>query len=151
MAFTICSTADYTHVAPKSLQIMKHLFGHCVFQGGLKLQFWILKGIKAIGQGHLRPLHAYHCFDIMGQQGQVIGHGGNGFHGHGIIQTLLNLKSYPSWPNLYSLFPQDQFCEYMFQQAVKQDNKLLVENKSKFIQVHSSSGHKHALTGKWKT
>lgn len=43
-------------------------------------------------------------------------------------------------------FVKDQFCEYMFQQALKQDNKLLIENKSKFIQVHSSSGHKHALT-----
>lgn len=42
-------------------------------------------------------------------------------------------------------FVKDQFCEYMFQQAVKQDLKILLENKSRFVQVHSSSGHKHAL------
>ncbi|XP_071495693.1 protein pelota homolog [Diadema setosum] len=42
-------------------------------------------------------------------------------------------------------FVKDQFCEYMFQQAIKQDLKILLENKSKFVQVHASSGHKHAL------
>ncbi|XP_054749278.1 protein pelota homolog [Lytechinus pictus] len=42
-------------------------------------------------------------------------------------------------------FVKDQFCEYMFQQAIKQDLKILLENKSRFIQVHASSGHKHAL------
>ena len=30
-------------------------------------------------------------------------------------------------------------------QAVKTDNKLLFENKGKFVLVHSSSGYKHAL------
>ena len=30
-------------------------------------------------------------------------------------------------------------------QAVKTDNKLLFENKSKFLLVHASSGFKHAL------
>ena len=30
-------------------------------------------------------------------------------------------------------------------QAVKTDNKLLFENKGKFLLVHSSSGYKHAL------
>ncbi|XP_010006922.1 PREDICTED: protein pelota homolog [Chaetura pelagica] len=42
-------------------------------------------------------------------------------------------------------FVREQFCDYMFQQAVKTDNKLLLENRSKFLQVHSSSGHKYAL------
>ncbi|XP_071944987.1 protein pelota homolog isoform X2 [Antedon mediterranea] len=42
-------------------------------------------------------------------------------------------------------FVKDQFCEYLFQQAVKLDLKILLENRHKFIQVHSSSGHKHAL------
>lgn len=42
-------------------------------------------------------------------------------------------------------FVKDQFYEYLFQQAAKQDNKVLLENKSKFILVHSSSGHKHVL------
>ena len=32
-----------------------------------------------------------------------------------------------------------------FLQAVKTDNKLLFENKSKFLLVHASSGFKHAL------
>ncbi|XP_052867919.1 protein pelota isoform X2 [Anopheles cruzii] len=42
-------------------------------------------------------------------------------------------------------FVKDQFYEYMFQQAVKTDNKVLLENKSKFMLVHSSSGFKHSL------
>ncbi|XP_035776130.1 protein pelota-like isoform X1 [Anopheles albimanus] len=42
-------------------------------------------------------------------------------------------------------FVKDQFYEYMFQQAVKTDNKVLIENKSKFMLVHSSSGFKHSL------
>jgi len=42
-------------------------------------------------------------------------------------------------------FVKDQFYEYMFQQAVKLDNKLLLDNKSKFLLVHSSSGFKHSL------
>eukprot|EP00118_Oscarella_pearsei_P015218 m.136139 g.136139 ORF g.136139 m.136139 type:complete len:385 (+) comp38172_c1_seq102:40-1194(+) len=42
-------------------------------------------------------------------------------------------------------FVKDQFCEYMFAQAIRQDIKLLMENKPKFLLVHSSSGHKHAL------
>ncbi|XP_034951418.1 protein pelota [Chelonus insularis] len=42
-------------------------------------------------------------------------------------------------------FVKDQFFEYMIQQAVKTDNKLLIENKSKFMLVHSSSGFKHSL------
>uniref|UniRef100_A0A0K8TRP8 Protein pelota homolog n=1 Tax=Tabanus bromius TaxID=304241 RepID=A0A0K8TRP8_TABBR len=42
-------------------------------------------------------------------------------------------------------FVKDQFCEYMFQQAVKLDNKTILDNKSKFLLVHSSSGFKHSL------
>ncbi|XP_077995484.1 protein pelota homolog [Glandiceps talaboti] len=42
-------------------------------------------------------------------------------------------------------FVKDQFHDYMFTQAVKNDIKLLLENKSKFILVHASSGFKHSL------
>ncbi|CAH1102581.1 unnamed protein product [Psylliodes chrysocephalus] len=42
-------------------------------------------------------------------------------------------------------FVKDQFYEHMFQTAVKTDNKLLLENKSKFKLIHSSSGFKHSL------
>ncbi|XP_018335801.1 protein pelota isoform X1 [Agrilus planipennis] len=42
-------------------------------------------------------------------------------------------------------FVKDQFFEYMIQTAIKTDNKLLLENKSKFVLAHSSSGFKHAL------
>lgn len=42
-------------------------------------------------------------------------------------------------------FVKQQFFEYMYQQAVKTDNKLLFENKGKFVLVHSSSGFKHSL------
>ncbi|CAH3108787.1 unnamed protein product [Pocillopora meandrina] len=42
-------------------------------------------------------------------------------------------------------FVKDQFCDYMFQQAVKNDWKAIIDNKSKFLLAHSSSGHKHSL------
>jgi protein pelota len=42
-------------------------------------------------------------------------------------------------------FVKDQFHEYMFQQAVRTDNKLLLDNKGKFLLVHASSGFKHSL------
>lgn len=42
-------------------------------------------------------------------------------------------------------FVKDQFFDYMMQQAVKLDQKVLIENKSKFLLVHSSSGFKHSL------
>ena len=35
--------------------------------------------------------------------------------------------------------------EFVMGQAVKQDIKVLLENKPKFLLVHSSSGHKQAL------
>ena len=45
-------------------------------------------------------------------------------------------------------FVKDQFFEYMFQQAVKTDDKVLIDNKGKFLLVHASSGFKHSLKGK---
>lgn len=45
-------------------------------------------------------------------------------------------------------FVKDQFFDYMIQTAIKMDNKLLLENKSKFMLIHSSSGFKHSLNGK---
>lgn len=44
-------------------------------------------------------------------------------------------------------FVRDQFFEFMIQEAIKTDNKLLLDNKSKFLLVHSSSGFKHSLRG----
>lgn len=44
-------------------------------------------------------------------------------------------------------FVRDQFFEYLFQEAVKNDIKILFENKNKFLLVHSSSGFKHSLKG----
>jgi protein pelota len=44
-------------------------------------------------------------------------------------------------------FVKDQFMSYMIQEAVKSENKLILENKSKFMLVHSSSGFKHSLRG----
>lgn len=35
--------------------------------------------------------------------------------------------------------------QYIFDQAVKTENKLLMENRPKFLLVHCSSGHKHSL------
>lgn len=42
-------------------------------------------------------------------------------------------------------FVKDGFMEYMLQQAMKLDYKVLLENKSKFVMCHSSSGFKHSL------
>ena len=42
-------------------------------------------------------------------------------------------------------FVKDQFFDYMFAQAVKMDSKVLMDNKSKFVCVHSSTGFKHSL------
>ncbi|KYN43391.1 Protein pelota [Trachymyrmex septentrionalis] len=42
-------------------------------------------------------------------------------------------------------FVKDQFMDYMIQQAVKSDNKVILDNKSKFLLVHASSGFKHSL------
>ena len=46
-------------------------------------------------------------------------------------------------------FVKDQFFEYMMQQAVKLDQKVLLENRGKFLLVHSSSGFKHSLKGEF--
>ncbi len=39
-------------------------------------------------------------------------------------------------------FVREQFFEYMNQQAIQRDIKILIENKGKFVLAHSSSGHK---------
>lgn len=50
-------------------------------------------------------------------------------------------------------FVREQFCDYMFQQAVKTDNKLLLENRSKFLQVkkiqNSSQGMGRIILKGW--
>lgn len=48
-------------------------------------------------------------------------------------------------------FVKDQFMDYMTQQAIKIDNKVILENKSKFLLVHASSGFKHSLKGSINT
>lgn len=42
-------------------------------------------------------------------------------------------------------FVREQFLDYMQQYAIKNDVKILMENKSKFLSVHASSGFKHSL------
>ncbi|CAG8618543.1 3995_t:CDS:10 [Paraglomus brasilianum] len=42
-------------------------------------------------------------------------------------------------------FTKDQLFEFIYAEAVKNDDKVLMENKSKFMLIHCSSGHKHAL------
>ncbi|XP_066595606.1 protein pelota [Prorops nasuta] len=42
-------------------------------------------------------------------------------------------------------FVKDQFMDYMVQQAIKLDNKIILENRGKFLLVHASSGFKHSL------
>ncbi|KAL3315309.1 hypothetical protein Ciccas_006063 [Cichlidogyrus casuarinus] len=43
-------------------------------------------------------------------------------------------------------FLKDQFFKYMMELAVKQDKRLFIDNKSKFMLVHCSTGHKKSLT-----
>ena len=47
-------------------------------------------------------------------------------------------------------FVKDQFFDYAMEWALKNDNRILLDNKSKFLRVHSSSGFKHSLTGEPK-
>ncbi|KAG0723402.1 Protein pelota [Chionoecetes opilio] len=42
-------------------------------------------------------------------------------------------------------FVKDQFFDHLMKSALQTDNKLLLDNKSKFVLVHSSSGFKHSL------
>ncbi|TDH73557.1 uncharacterized protein CCR75_004710 [Bremia lactucae] len=42
-------------------------------------------------------------------------------------------------------FVKDDFFKFLIEQAVRQDDKLILENKLKFVSCHASSGHKHAL------
>lgn len=44
-------------------------------------------------------------------------------------------------------FVRDQFFKFMMDEAVKNDIKVILDNKSKFLLVHSSSGFKHSLKG----
>lgn len=42
-------------------------------------------------------------------------------------------------------FVKDQYFQYVFEQAVKTENKQMLSSRSKFLLLHSSSGHKHSL------
>lgn len=44
-------------------------------------------------------------------------------------------------------FVKDQFFDFMIRQATKMENKLLLDNRGKFLLVHASSGFKHSLSG----
>jgi len=43
-------------------------------------------------------------------------------------------------------FIKNDFYDYVMDQAHKKDLKMITENKTKFVLVHSASGHKHALS-----
>jgi len=42
-------------------------------------------------------------------------------------------------------FLKDQFFDYLMQESTKTENKVILDNKSKFLLVHSSSGFKSSL------
>ena len=42
-------------------------------------------------------------------------------------------------------FVRDQFMEYMLAETIRKDIRMVLENKLKFMLVHTSSGHVHAL------
>ena len=43
-------------------------------------------------------------------------------------------------------FIKDQFFQYMMSKATREDERRLIENRSRFLLLHSSNGFKHALT-----
>lgn len=61
--------------------------------------------------------------------------------------NLLCLNWACYWSYVLYCFEQDQFFDYMIQQAIKTDCKIILDNKSKFVLVHASSGFKHSLKG----
>lgn len=40
---------------------------------------------------------------------------------------------------------KDRFFQYLISQATKTDNKVILDNRAKFVLCHSSSGFKHSL------
>ncbi|CAM9164047.1 unnamed protein product, partial [Ectocarpus fasciculatus] len=42
-------------------------------------------------------------------------------------------------------FMKDDFMQYFIDRAVRSDNTLFIQNKSKFVKAHTTSGHKHAI------
>jgi protein pelota len=40
---------------------------------------------------------------------------------------------------------KDDFVKYLNEKAVRSENTKLIHNKSKFVRVHTNSGHKHAI------
>ncbi|KAG7353706.1 cell division protein pelota PelA [Nitzschia inconspicua] len=42
-------------------------------------------------------------------------------------------------------FVKDDFFQYIVQEAVRRDDRTIIENKSKFVLVRASNGHKYAL------
>lgn len=43
-------------------------------------------------------------------------------------------------------FVKEQLYDYIFATAIKTDNKIILENKPKFMQIHCSGGHIYCLT-----
>ena len=56
------------------------------------------------------------------------------------------------WPCHFSpsLLPKDKFITYMQAEAVRRENRTLMDNRSKFLPVHVHSGHLQSLRGRWK-
>ena len=40
---------------------------------------------------------------------------------------------------------KDDFMQYFNDRAIRSDNAVFVQNKSKFVKAHTTSGHKHAI------
>lgn len=61
--------------------------------------------------------------------------------------TFISVYVHRSQVGVIWCLSQDQFFDYMIQQAIKLDQKVLLDNRSKFVLVHASSGFKHSLKG----
>lgn len=66
---------------------------------------------------------------------------------NGVYQALLKLP----WDQLKCCllaspgFVKDDFYKYVLEESVRREDRILIENKQKFILAKASSGHKHAL------
>ena len=65
-----------------------------------------------------------------------------------IVQAILNHINFDVVKCVILASPgflRDQFYQHLFSEALKTHNKLLIDNKSKFVRIHSSSGFVHSL------
>ena len=44
-------------------------------------------------------------------------------------------------------FLKDEFFKYLLSECQRREDRILIENKNKFVMCHCNSGHKHEIEG----